>query len=261
MKSLKYALILLLIITACKSNKTVVETSMNLKKMASRKIVKKHLANEFTANTLDSKIKVRYTNNRGSQRKRHQLTVRLRMIKDSVIWMRGNKAITVFKAKITPDSFGFYSPVSKEYFEGDYSLLERLLGVNLTFAQLQDLLLGKSIFDMKGKRFDSEVADNSYKLTPKVQERLFDVFFKVNPKHFKLDQLFLENEEKKQTLRINYNKYDKLKDDLIPTRVEINATEGEDAYTWINMEYRSLKLNEPVKLPFRIPSGYKRIDL
>jgi len=261
MKSFKYVFILLFIVTACKSNKTLVETNLNLKKMASRKVVKKHLANQFTANTLDSKIKVRYTNNRGSLRKRHQFTVRLRMIKDSVIWMRGNKAITVFKARITPDSFGFYSPVSKEYFEGDYSLLEKLLGVKLTFGQLQDLLLGKSIFEMKGKRFDSEIADNSYKLTPKVQERLFDMFLRVNPKHFKLDQLLVVNEEKQQTLRINYNKYDKLKDDLIPTRVEINATEGEDAYTWINMEYRSLKLNEPVKLPFRIPSGYKRIDL
>jgi hypothetical protein len=261
MKSLKYLLILLFIVTACKSNKAIVETTTDVKKMASRKIVKKHLANRFTANTLESKIKVRYTNNRGSLRKRHQFTVRLRMKKDSVIWMRGNKAITVFKARITPESFSFYSPVSKEYFEGDYSLLEKMLGVQLTFSQLQDLLLGKSIFEMKGKRFNSEVADNSYKLTPKVQERLFDVFFRVNPKHFKLDQLLLLNEEKNQSLRINYKRYDKLKDDLIPTRVEINATEGEDAYTWINMEYRSLKLNEPIKLPFKIPSGYKRIEL
>ena len=261
MKSLKYVLILLLITAACKSNKNVVETSVNLKKMAARKVVKKHLANQFSANTLESKIKVRYTNNRGSLRKRHQITVRLRMIKDSVIWMRGNKAITVFKAKATPTSFAFYSPISKEYFEGDYSLLEKILGVKLTFNQLQDLFLGKSIHEIKGNRITSEVDENSYKLTPKTQEELFDIFLRVNPKHFKLNQLLVINEEKQQTLRINYSKYNKLKDDLIPMKVEINATEAEDAYTWVNMEYRSLKLNEPVKLPFRIPKGYKRIEL
>lgn len=261
MKSLRYLLIVLFVAAACKSNKVAVETSANLKKLSARKIVKKHLATTFDANTLDSKIKVRYTNNRGSLRKRHQFTVRLRIKKDSVIWMRGNKALTVFKIKITPDSFGFYSPLSKEYFEGDFTLLERILGVKLSFGQLQDLLVGRSIFEMKGRRFDSEIADNSYKLTPKVQEQLFAVFFKVNPKHFKLNQLFLENEEKGQTLRIDYNKYDELKGDLIPTKMMINATEGEDAYTWIEMEYRSLRLNEPIKMPFKIPSGYKRVEL
>lgn len=260
MRWFTYIMVLVFVASACKTNKAVVEAT-NVKKMNARKVVKKHLENTFAANTLDAKIKVRYTNNRGSQRKRHEFRVTLRMIKDSVIWMRGAKALTVFKVKITPNSFSFYSPLSKEYFEGDFSLLEKLLGVSLTFEQVQDLLLGKSVFEMKGRRFDSEVADNSYKLTPKVQKDFFDVFFKVNPMHFKLDQMFLEHQEKDQTLRIDYSAYSKVENDLIPIKMMINATEAEDAYTWINLEYRSLKVNQPVKMNFRIPSGYKRIEL
>ena len=252
-------IVLLFVFTACKSNKNIVET-VSLKNMSSRKIVKKHLENSFEANTLDSKIKVRYTNRRGSLRKRHEFTVRLRMKKDSLIWMKGSKVVTAFKIQITPDSFSFYSPISKEYFEGDYSLLKKILGVELTFSQLQDLLVGKSIFKMKGKKFDSEIDENSYKLTPKVQEQLFDVFFKINPNHYKLDQLFLLNEEKDQSLRIDYQKYSKLQEDYIPTKMMINAMEGE-YYTWIQMEYRSLKLNEPINVRYKIPAGYKRIDL
>lgn len=259
MRLLKYLFILLFITTACKSNKALVET-VSLKNMSSRKIVKKHLENSFEANTLDSKIKVRYTNRRGSIRKRHEFTVRLRMKKDSLIWMKGTKVVTAFKIQITPDSFSFYSPVAKEYFEGDFTLLKKILGVELTFGQLQDLLIGNSIFEMKGKRFSSEIADNSYKLTPKVQEKLFDVFFKINPNHYKLDQLFLTDDSKEKSLRIDYKKYAKLDEDLIPTRMMINAAEGE-YYTWIDMEYRSLKLNEPINVRYRIPSGYKRIDL
>lgn len=260
MRFLKYILVVSVLFAACKTKQVVVETA-NVKSIPSRKIVKKHLENSFIANTLDSKIKVRYTNNRGDRRKRHEFTVRLRMKKDSVIWMKGTKVVTAFKVKITPDSFSYYSPLSKEYFEGDYSLLERILGVQVTFSQLQDLLIGKSIFEMKGKRFSSEVVDNSYKLTPKTQAKLFDVFFKVNPKHFKLDQMFLEKSDKDQTLRIDYKAYSKLEDDYIPTKMMINATEGEDAYTWIDLTYRSLTLNKPVKLPYRIPSGYKRIEI
>ena len=260
MRFLKYILILSLFFTACKTKQVVVETA-NVKSIPSRKIVKKHLENAFLANTLDSKIKVRYTNNRGDQRKRHEFTVRLRMKKDSVIWMKGTKVVTAFKVKITPDSFSYYSPLSKEYFEGDFSLLEKMLGVQITFSQLQDLLVGKSIFEMKGKRFSSEVVDNSYRLTPKTQAKLFDVFFKINPNHFKLDQMFLENSKKDQTLRIDYKAYSKLEGEYIPVKMMINATEGEDRYTWIDLTYRSLTLNKPVKLHYRIPSGYKRIEI
>ena len=126
MKVFKYIIVILFLATACKSNKAVIETT-ELKSMSSRKIVKKHLENEFVANTLDSKIKVRYTNRRGSIRKRHEFTVRLRMKRDSLIWMKGSKVVTAFKIQITPDSFSFYSPVSKEYFEGDFSLLKKIL--------------------------------------------------------------------------------------------------------------------------------------
>lgn len=258
MRIITYVIVLLMVFSSCKTNKVIVEKS-SLKTMSSKRIVKRHLENSFRANTLDSKIKVRYTNHRGSIRKRHEFTVRLRMKKDSLIWMKGSKVVTAFKIQITPNSFSFYSPISKEYFEGDFSLLKKILGVDLTFVQLQDLLIGKSIFDMKGKRFDSEISENSYKLTPKVQEQLFDVFFKINPDHYKLDQLYLSNEEKDQSLRIDYQKYARLKKDIIPTKMMINAAEG-DYYTWIDLEYRSLKLNEPINVRYRIPDGYKRID-
>lgn len=259
MKYVKYLSILLLVLSACKTNKIVTDTTA-IKEIPSRKIVKNHLANRFNASTLDSKIRVQYTNYRGDQRKRHSFTVRMRIKKDSVIWMRGSKLVTAFKIKITPNSFSYYSPLSKEYFEGDFALLKRVLGVEVNFSQLQDLLVGKSIFEMKGKRFQSEIEGKSYKLTPKTQEKLFNVFFKINQSHYKLNQLYLVNEEKNQSLRIDYNGYTELEGDYIPIKVIILAKEGE-RYTNINMSYSSLTLNKPVNVSYKVPSGYKRIEL
>lgn len=260
MRFVKYLLILSIVFSACKTNKIITDTA-SIKEMPSRKIVKNHVANTFNAETLDSKIRVQYTNHRGDQRKRHSFTVRMRIKKDSVIWMRGKKSvISVFKIKITPKSFSFYSLIDKVYFEGDFSLLKRILGVEVNFSQLQDLLVGKSIFEMKGKRFLSEIEGESYKLTPKAQEKLFDVFFKINPNHYKLNQLFLVKEDKGQSLRIDYNEYTKLEKDFIPIKVVINASEG-DRYTHINMRYSSLTLNKPINISYKIPSGYKRIEL
>lgn len=262
MKNIKYLLVLIIAFSACKTQKVATKNTIEaIKSESARKIVKKHLASAFTANTLDSKIKVRYTNYREGKRKRHSFTVRLRMKKDSVIWMRGTaKVVTAFKMKITPNSFSFYSPVEKVFYEGDFSVIDRILGVKVSFSQLQDLLTGQSIFELKGKRFDSEIVDQSYKLTPKNQAEIFDVFFKINPQNYKLNQMLLVKEVKDQSLRVDYNAYTKLEENLYPIKVMINATEGEK-YTYINMDYRSLTLNKPVNIPYKIPSGYKRIEL
>lgn len=259
MKFVKYLLILTFVFSACKSKKMVADHT-GLKEISSRKLVKNHLSNKFNANTLDSKIKVVYTNNRGDRKKRHGFTVRLRIKKDSIIWLRGSKLVTVFKAKITPNTFSYYSPLEKRYFEGDFSLLKKIFGIEINFSQLQDLLIGQSIFKLKGKRFESKIDGKSYKLTPKEQEKLFDVFFKINPNHYKLDQMYLANENKDQSLRIDYNGYTKKEGTYIPIKVMINAAEGEK-YTYINLDYRSLEFNKPVSFSYRIPSGYKRIEL
>lgn len=257
--AIKLSFILLFILASCKTTKNVTDTTA-IKKMAPRKIVKKHLDNVFDVHTVDSKIKVRYTNNRGERRKRHEFTVRLRMQKDSIIWIKANKVVTVFKAKITPATFSYYSPLDKTYFEGDYTVLEKLLGIEVTFDQLQNMLIGQNMFEMKGKKHDAVIDGTSYKITPRIQEQLFDVFYKINPNHFKLDQLFLNNEAKDQSLRINYKGYKNFNETLIPIGIEINATEGMK-YTYFNLNYRNIQVNKSINIPYRVPKSYKRLVL
>ena len=258
MNTLKYLLVFILLISSCTS-KNLIVASDQINKMPARKIVKKHVATSFASNTLDAKIKVNYISFRDEKQKKEDFTVRLRMKKDSLIWIKGTKVLTAFKIKITPNSLSYYLPISKEYFEGDLSLLSKLLGIKLSFEQLQNLFIGKSVLEMKGKRFDAEISEQSYLLTPKAQEKLFDVIFKIHPKHFKLDRLFLERKERKQTLEMVYGAYSKVKGDYIPTKLSIYTTQGK-AYTKIRMEHKSLKLNQPVQVRFRIPAGYKRIE-
>ncbi len=110
MKFVRVFLIFCLMI-ACKSNKPIVDTaSSDIKKLPSRKIVKNHKENSFQSNTLDARLKVIYSNNRkDGKRKRQGLSVRLRILKDSVIWIKGTKVVSAFRAKITPTSFSYYS--------------------------------------------------------------------------------------------------------------------------------------------------------
>ena len=99
--------------------------------MPAKKVVRKHISSSFDKKTVDAKLKVAFKNNKNSE----SFSVRMKMKKDEVIWLKGTKLITVFKAKITPTSVSYYSSYFKNYFEGDFSMLKKLLGTDINFSQ------------------------------------------------------------------------------------------------------------------------------
>ena len=260
MRIITFLIVFTLVFTSCKSNKNITDKGV-VKDISANKIIKRHNAVSFDAETLDAKLRVSYSNAKKGKRTRYTFSVRLRMQKDSVIWMKGTyKILSAFRIKITPTKFSFYSPLEKQYFEGDYSLLEKMLGTKVTFTQLQNLLLGESILNLKDQKYLAEVEGRSHKLTPKKQKQLYSIFFLINPKNFKLQKQMLEVDETKQRLRINYDNYVSLENQLIPRKIVLNSYRGED-YTFIDISFRSLTINKEISTPYTIPEGYKRIKL
>lgn len=251
--------VLMLLLAACKStNKVVTDEVGALKKIPARKVIKNHRENSFQAKTMDARLKVVFSENRKNKRsKRQSLSVRLRIKKDSIIWIKGSKVVSAFRAKITPNTFSYYSPISKEYFTGDYQYLERLLGVKITFDQLQNLLFGQSIWDLKDRRFTSSVEQKAYKLTPKTQEELYSIFFYFHPSNFRIKRQLLMDKDNKM-LTIQYPGYILKEDEYFPKKIEINATE-KDYYTFIAIDVRTFEVNKPITTPYRIPAGYKEL--
>ena len=231
-------LFFLLVLVSCESKKELVRTK-GLKNISSKRIIKKHNTTSFVANSLDSKLKVSYSVKNKGKSTRVNLKVSLRILKDSIIWIKGSKLINVFRAKITPSSFSYYSPINKRYFKGDFSLLEKMLGTKVTFKQLQSLLVGESILDLTTAKYFSEVSDGLYKLIPKNQ--------------------LLNSYENNKLLQIQYGNYQKIKEQLLPKKIVIKALENKDNFTVIDIEFKSLVLNKQITTPFRIPSGYKSI--
>ena len=260
MRIITFLVIVALVFSSCKSNKSIVNKSV-VKSISANKIIKRHNATSFDAETLDAKLRVSYSDTKKGKRTRYTFTVRLRMQKDSVIWMKGTyKILSAFRIKITPTKFSYYSPIEKRYFEGDYSLLEKMLGTKVTFTQLQNLLLGQSILDLKDQKYLAEVEGRAHKLTPKKQRNLYNIFFLFNPQNFKLQKQLLEVDETKQRLRIDYDNYVSLENQLIPRKIVLNSYKGED-YTFIDISFRSLTINKEISTPYSIPEGYKSIEL
>lgn len=256
MKFVKYIVVVFIAFTSCKSTKTATDGSLVLKKISGKRIAKKHITNHFDKNTVDAKLKVNFKN----EKQKVGLSVKMRIKKDAVIWLKGTKLITVFKAKITPDKVSFYSPYMKNYIEGDFALLEKILGTEINFQQLQNMLLGQALFDLKAERHSVTMEPKAYLLSPKKQPDLFKLFYWINPNHFKLNQQSLVNEIKNQRLDISYPSYKKTKNTLFPEKIKIKAKNAHK-FTNIDVLVRSVVFNKAISTPFKIPSGYKEIKL
>ncbi|WP_223444312.1 DUF4292 domain-containing protein [Polaribacter litorisediminis] len=254
MKFLKYAFLFTMIFTSCKTTKNMINSKAIAKEMSARKVARKHIAANFDRKTIDAKLKVNFDNEKTNQ----SLSVSMKIIKDEVIWLRGTKIITLFKAEITPTSVRYYSSVFKNYFEGDFSMIEELLGVKINFEQLQNLFLGQSLLNIKEEKQNVEIVSNSYVLSPEKQTDLYDIFFNINPSHFKLDQQSVVNSDKNVRLDIKYPSYKLIDNEVFPSQIHIRA-KNPKRVTAIDFIYKTVIFDTDVKMPFSIPRGYKQL--
>lgn len=255
MKFLKAVLILMLVFTSCKSSKSAIGSAVEPKAISAKKISNKHFQNRFHKNTVEARLKVAYQDNNNKQK----LSVKLRIDKDKVIWLNATYiGVIVARAKITPSSVSYYEKLNKTYFKGDFELLKNMLGTDVNFSQLQNLLLGQAIFDLNAQKFKSVVDNDAYLLLPTEQQALFNILFWINPIHFKLDKQELNSALKNQTLKVAYKKYTNIEGETFPKNIEIRA-KGNEKFTNIDIEYRSVIFNKILSTPFKVPSGYKQV--
>lgn len=245
-------LALIFFVVSCKSTKNVIESGKASEKLSAKQVIRQHQKNDAEFKTLQGRVKIDITQNQKEQGS----TFNLRIEKDKVIWLSAKLGLA--RMMITPEKVSFYNKLDNEYFDGDYELLSDFVGVELDFYKVQNILLGQAIFDLKDQPHTVSVNENSYALQPKDQNALLELFYLVNPSHFKMDSLQLFQQLKKRILQVDYASYQEIDKQVLPKDIRIIAVENADEVS-IKMEFKSMTLNEDVRFPFRIPAGYKEI--
>ena len=254
-KSLKLIVIVLVVLfTGCKSAKSVTNSGVLDSKITSKELIRAHKKQDFKFKTLQSKVKVEYIQGEKSQ----SHSINLRMEKDKTIWL--SATFGVVRAKITPKRVSFYNKLDNTYFDGDFSLISELLGTELNFENVQSLLLGHSLFDLNKRDFDAEIYESSYVLKPQDQNALFEIFYLLNPSHFLMNSQQLSQPLDRRMLQIDYNDYQEVEKHILPQNIKVIAVEDTEE-TIINMEFKSVSLNNELRFPFRIPSGFEEIEV
>lgn len=248
-------LILVVFSFGCKSK--TVATNSSLKVLSANKVVRNHYNNSFKQKTITARMKVKYKGKENLP----SITASLRMGVDKTIWINLSKlGFPIGKVLITKDRVSYYEKINKTYFDGDFELLSNWLGTELDFDKVQNLLLGQALLNMKKESHHIKIKEENYQLSLKKPYELFDIFYLINPEHFKVDRQFIQQVNQSNLLTIDYSNYETIEGELFPKKIVLTSKNDKETTT-VDVEYRSVVFNKEVYFPFAIPEGYKEIKL
>lgn len=255
MQKLSCLLIFSFLLIACGSKKNIGSSSAEAKNL--RSLEKKLNAKKPNFKVLTGVMSASYETEDESV----SLRVNFRVKKDSAIWMSAKIAglIPVAKALITPEKVSFYQKINNEYFVGDYSLINDLLGVPVNFDQLQNLILGQAIIDpFQQKARFSQNATSYFVSRPYNQQLSYQSAWLKNSLQLNKQQINQNNKNKQ--LLINYDKYESIDGNSYPVDFFILAS-NIDSQVRIGIKVKKIEKVDDIRLPFSIPKNYTRMSL
>ena len=248
MKKAIYILtILIFTLSGCRSLKRTDYKSTY--KISSRKLHKELHKKRFSANSFES----RFTLNFNDKYQNLSGRGRIRIQKDSIIWGSINVlGIPIIKFKITPKKVQYYNKLNSEYYDGNFALINQQLGMDLSYDNLQNLLLGDIIIPLNAKEYELSINKDYYQLDDKgnILSRV-----KITP-FFKVLSEIMQHQNGQ--LSVNYKDYQVVEKQNIPKKIVVKTKQTPNDIEAV-VEYKSASVGKELRFPFKIPEGYKRM--
>lgn len=204
--------------------------------------------------TFSAKIKAEYEDAKGKQ---PNITLYVRSIKDSLIWMSGYATvfnIEAFRVLIRKDSVFVVDKINKEVQIRSIDYLQEVTQIPFDFYTLQDLLVGNPVFFS-----DSVVSykENDTRIILATVGSTFKHLLTLNKAdrnllHSKLDDLDIT---RNRTADITYADFENNNGLTFATFREITVSEKKKLD--IQMKYKQWEFNKDLQITFNIPKNYK----
>lgn len=241
-----------LLLFGCGAGKVVATGTVD-SRMTARNVIRNHMSGTPDFETLSGRLAIDYSDGENEQR----VTVSLRMKRDEVIWL--SAPLGVVKVFIAPDRVSYYNKLQNEYFDGDFAFIRELLGSDIDFANLQNLLLGQAVHDLRDQKYSLSVATDVYELKPEVNRLIYKLLYEIEPRNFRLASQQLSQPEFKRLMQVRYPSYQEVDGRIFPEQLYIAAIERDERVT-IGITYRQVELNRDLNFPYKIPKGFNQIS-
>jgi len=244
---------ILLIISSlggCKSSKVFGDDT---KEKSARVVLKNFEDNLADFKTVNGRIKAGYKTEDNSQ----SINITYRIEKDKAIWLSAKVMglLPVARVYITPDRFQYYEKINKTYFDGDFSMAEEFLGVEVNFENLQNLLIGKPMYPLKKNQMLYN--EKAYVFLQNLKSMLAYSAV-IEEKQFEMQSQSLRTPNN-ESLKVEYSRFQNVENKKFPSKLMLTAEKGSEAI-FIDIDYRSVVFDEKLSFPFSVPSNYERLE-
>ena len=240
----------ILSVNACKTPRTAVEEPDE--ELTAQELIEEVKLNEFTANSIDGRARVEV----GMDGQSYSFRGHIRSVKDSAIWVRATiLGFEVGRAMITPDTLQFIDRVNREYVKMPLSTVAQRYGIDITFKQLEQLLIGSPSFE--------EVTVRELKMeNPRAIVMGFfgnmQVIYQINDQQL-VEKFNLFDGNGRMVESIN-SQYQSMGDSgYFAWERQITGTDGVQEF-YLNCEFLELNIDDVPTLPFDVPRRYDRIE-
>lgn len=255
MYKLFYILSIGLLLAGCKGAKNtfLLDEALARKSKTSLVILNEHSKNAQAFETVFIKGNANYAS--ASQSEKASIEIQIEKDKQIYINIR-YKGISVAKALITPDQVRYYEKLNRGYAEGDFGLLSRLLGKDITYNHLQNILLGQVLDSEAGDDMTASIQGGLHKLSPVDKTTVQSTYF-FEDKSTLLKKEEITSPQSDHKVTISYPKYQKVNNYVLPTGININA--ALEKTTQVKISYNKVTFNEALSIKYKVPDDYRSL--
>ena len=182
-----------------------------------------------------------------------RITTTVRISANELIWLNAAVIVPLGRAKIDQSGVAFYEQIGKTFFEGDFSAIEKTLGLALDYTQIENSLRGVPVIATTARKARFASIKDGYILKSRQGNlRLSNTY---NQQFLMTKQLLTLG---KQRLVIHYDDYQQISGQWIPMQI---SYEGQAKGETVQLEFafRKAEINSEIRTPFSIPKSYTRL--
>ncbi|MFV0378796.1 MAG: DUF4292 domain-containing protein [Mangrovibacterium sp.] len=283
MKRLALFAIVLSALASCKTAKTVTSNE-KLRPISTNRLIKNMEENTFDYEGLDIK-RINCTYETTGNRTSFRATLTSRYNKDILVSI-SKLNLSVARLYLTPDSVKMVNYLQKTYFMGDYSYLERAVGIKIDFQLVQSILKNdpfsyrKDEKDYDYREFESYADSGAYvlqslknrkleKISRKNKEEKVDRYLRkldednfivqslfVDPVTYKIRKIQIDDKFEGRVARVDFDEFTAVDNQLYPGSIELQFKSPENDIR-LSLKLSRFSLDPSPEINFSIPERYK----
>ena len=189
----------------------------------------------------------------------NQFNLSIRLKNQDKILISGSLLIPLFKGLLSRNDFAFYEKLNKSFYKGNYDYISDLLNFDFSLVSFQNLITGKPIVNLENQKLKQSFENKNYVLSSyDKKSKLYHMYY-FEPLTFNLKKQVFTDKNKK-ILTIEYRDYKVIENNFLPQKVII-STKNNEKELKISLNSKIRRINEKISFPFKIPNGYKKLQL